>query len=419
MRAKLTLLSAFVVGIVGGAIASGCQTYDFEPVEPLAIAQTTVGDVIKARSQKPNMMVLLDTSGSMTLPVDTSLAACQLPSGGGVCGNTPSTPCPVNTCPTRWTELQAAMSRFLDDSGSAVRLGLTTYPGAAQPNSLRCESSSEVRISVPQVDDADTASLQSAADQIQAVIQGIPNSGPNQPSGGTPTSLSLNFVGGVGTLQTTERQDFVLLLTDGLPNCNPSNPNGGGDVAACRCTINRCQGDYTQLGCLDKDASVTAVTELGKKGIQTIVIGFGAETASGAGPETLNAMAQAGGFARKCTDENPNACGAGDTCDPVTKLCGRAFYQAANQAELSQALDAIINLVGNRNICLLELAPAQRPTDDSLIVVYVNDVPTPGGSDTWTLTDEGVLFQGSTCERIRASTDANPIKVEARAVQRK
>jgi hypothetical protein len=419
MRAKLNLLSAFAAGVIGGVFASACQTYDFEPVEPLALAQTTVGDVIKAKSSKPNLMVLLDTSGSMKLPVNPSDPDCMTPNG--LCGD-PRTgaDCNVNTCPTRWSELQGAMATFLTSSGSTARMGLTTYPqptGTATAD--QCTASTAVRIPVPQVDDTDTTALQKSATDISNVILGIPNAGVGSPVGGTPTSVSLRFVGQQADLQTTDRQDFILLLTDGLPNCNPSNPNNGGNPAACQCTLSACTGGVATLGCLDKDVSVSAVTDLRtQKDIKTIVIGFGAETASGAGPDTLNAMAAAGGFARNCASA-PDACGAGDTCDPATKLCGRRFYQAANQTELSKALAEIINLVGSTDICLLALDPAQRPSDPSLIIVYVNDEPVASGDSTWTLTDKGVQFQGATCDRIKSSTDKNPIKLEARAIQRK
>ncbi|WP_224245293.1 adventurous gliding motility lipoprotein CglB [Hyalangium gracile] len=422
MRAKLTLLSALAVGIVGGALVSACQTYDFEPVEPLALAQTTVGDVITAKSSKPNLMVLLDTSGSMKLPVNPSLAACQTPSGYP-CGDPRSgADCNINTCPTRWSELQGAMATFLQANGATARMGLTTYPQPTGTSTAgQCGASTSVRIAIPQLEDSNTAGLQAAAKSISDVILSIPNSGTGSPVGGTPTSVSLKFVGNQADLQTAERKDFILLLTDGLPNCNPDNPNSGiANPQACQCTLTSCtSASVERYGCLDKDVSATAVADLrSQKDIQTIVIGFGAETAEGAGPATLNAMAEAGGFARNCRDD-ANACGAGDTCDPTTKLCGKRFYQAANQAELANALRQIIDLVGNTDPCLLALDPAQAPSEPGLIVVYVNDKPVAAGDNTWRLTAAGVQFQGSTCEAILASTDQNPIKLEARAVQRK
>jgi hypothetical protein len=418
MRAKLTLLSAFAVGIVGGALASACQTYDFEPVEPLALAQTTVGDVIRAKAAKPNMMVLLDTSGSMTLPVDSTDPDCKdtnATAPNNLCGQPGNVNCDVSKCPTRWSELRAAMSTFLTSSGSIARIGLTTYPASTGTISTQCLSSSAVRIPIPAVDDADTAGLQKTATDISNLILGIPINGQGGPSGGTPTGDSLKFVGTQAELQTKDRDDFVLLLTDGLPNCNQNNPNVG--TANCNCTQSQC--GTSPLGCLDKDGSKAQVAALRAQEIRTIVIGFGAETSAGAGPDTLNAMAEEGGFPRKCSDASPDACGAGDTCDATTRVCGRRFYQAANQAELAKALREIIDRVGTTDPCLLALEPSQLPSDKSLVIVYVNDVPVESGADTWDLTSQGVKFLGATCERIRASTDANPIKLEARAVQRK
>jgi hypothetical protein len=178
---------------------------------------------------------------------------------------------------------------------------------------------------------------------------------------------------------------------------------------------------------------VAAVAELkAQKDIKTIVIGFGADFVLNpneppdspgnkqrqAGFDTLNAMAVEGGFSRgdECTTNAE--CGAGDECLP-TKTCKRRFYQASNQQELSDALAAIINLIGDTDPCLLKLEPTQRPSDDSLIVVYVNGESLPKGPDTWELNAEGVKFLGQTCDRILASTDTNPITLEARAVQRK
>ena len=89
-----------------------------------------------------------------------------------------------------------------------------------------------MRQPLPEADD--DASLLAHANSINSIIQAIPNSGPGQPVGGTPTSGSLNFVGNLEGLLSEERKDFVILLTDGLPNCNKDNVNQGTDTAACR-----------------------------------------------------------------------------------------------------------------------------------------------------------------------------------------
>ncbi len=315
------------------------------------------------------------------------------------------------------------MGNFLATGGTEARLGLTTYPAVAG-TSNQCAASTAVRISIPQVDDTDTAALQKAATDISDVILGIPLNGQGGPVGGTPTSLSLKFVGEQPDLRAQDRDDFVLLLTDGLPNCNPNNPNGG-SATACRCTQSQCPTSYPALLCLDKDASVVAVSELeAQRAIRTIVIGFGADFTStdpekAAGAETLNAMALAGKFPRTVTCSTNAECGTGDTCDLNAKVCNRRFYLAANQTELLAALEDILDRVGEKDVCLIELDPTQRPSDDELIVVYVNDQPTVRGADTWTLEPAGVRFLGSTCNRIKTSTDANPVKLEVRAVQRK
>ena len=423
MRAKLTLLSALAFGTVTGALATACQTYDFEPVEPLAIAQTTVEETIQARSRKPNIMMLVDVSGSMTDPVNKADPDCQVPDGDDLttCGDT--LPCNPNVCPTRWTELQAAVPQFLANSGRFVRFGLTTYPetNGSTSSSVACNASTVKSVLKDLPAAEDDASLLEHANQINELIQDIPNAGAGRPFGGTPTSISLRFVGSLEGMQNPDRTNFVILLTDGLPNCNPENVNDGTNAAACKCTqtgATACSGSFVRLGCLDTDASVTAVRELADKDITTIVIGFGAETAEGNGPAVLDAMARAGGFARTC-EAGQTSCGEGDPCDPVTRLCQRSFYQAGNQAELAQALEAISKKVVNPEPCLIPMDPSQLPSDSKLIVVYIDDERTLTGDNTWTLNDRGVLFNGAACERIKASSPDSPINIEIRAIRQR
>jgi hypothetical protein len=395
MRAKLNLLSAVSLGVVTGAVI-GCQTYDFEPVDPLAIEQPTIEEVIKARSLKPNVMMLVDTSGSMDFP----------------------TQCQTAPCPSRWTALQTAMEGFLSTNGNLARLGLATYPGRKKfYDQVSCGATedTELHVALPAETVEGDVELQAQASRVNQVIQGISSGGQgianNQTGGGTPTNASLRFLANNPGLQGAERADFILLLTDGLPNCNPDNPHTGPDTAstppstACRCTQPRaadCDGILEKLGCLDKDGSVGAIRELQQKGIKTIVIGFGAETATGDGPETLNAMAEAGGFARQCPAGSTNC---------------QKFYKAETQAELATALKDIIDLVGDTDVCLLPLSQDQRPTSDKLMVVYINGESLEPGPETWSLTDKGVQFNGAACKRIKDSTVANPVNIEVRVVR--
>lgn len=387
MRAKLNLLSTVALSVIGGVVA-GCQTYDFEPVEPLAIEQPTIQDVVKARALKPNMMMLVDTSGSMDQPIQ----------------------CGTSSCPSRWTSLQTAMNGFLSQNGAVARIGLSTFPGRTAIYGIACGPTMDTEIQVPLPADTadDDATLVAQANQVNTALQNIKSGGggiaSGQTGGGTPTNASLKFVGALPALQGAERADFILLLTDGLPNCNPENTNTGPSTA-CHCTQgaeSACTGTLSKLGCLDKDGSVTSIQQLRDKGIKTIVIGFGAETTAGDAPDTLNAMAEAGGFAR--------------TCPAGTTNCQK-FYQAGNQAELAAALKEIIDLVGDRDLCLYNLASDQRPPSESLMVVYLNGESLVPGPDTWNLTDAGVKFNGAACERIKTSTTANPANVEIRVVR--
>ena len=409
MRAKLTLLRALVLGTIGGVLATGCQTYDFEPVQPLAISQTTETRRIEARARKPNLMLLVDTSGSMTDPVDKKDPDCT--SNGVLCGD--ARPCNTAVCPTRWSELQGAMQVFLSDSGTIARIGLATYP-----SNDSCGATASISIPLPDAEKDDDATLAQNAENVKNKILSIKNYSTTapMPQGGTPTSQSLQFLG--STLET-DRDDFVVLLTDGLPNCNSAFPAN----AECFCTLSDCT--YAKdIGCLDKNASVEAVQALRAKEIRTIVIGFGADyatsSASGSkGAETLSAMAVAGGFSldRACTSDTQ--CGTGESCDTAAKLCKRRFYQASNRTELVSALREISEKVLVKDPCLLAFEPGQAPSSQELVVVYLNGERLSPGADTWKLTDAGITFTGSTCERIKASTSANPVDIEVRAVQQR
>ncbi|HEX5753640.1 MAG TPA: adventurous gliding motility lipoprotein CglB [Archangium sp.] len=441
MRAKLTLLRALVLGTVGGVLATGCQTYDFEPVEPLAISQTTETRDIRARNAKPNLMMLVDTSGSMTLPVNENLRdssgvyVCRKggTSSGEICGVSEAFPCDTGgalpgRCPTRWTSLQKAMDTFLTTSGSIARIGLATYPDLSADKVYKCGGTAGVTVALPTTESDDDATLKDKAAEVNGKLLAIKNSsstaGVQKPEGGTPTNDSLQYMLTLPELKTDARSNFVLLLTDGLPNCNSKFPTPYPN-ASCSCTLGTLSGTslcsydpYDKLGCLDKDGSVSAVKALKDANIKTIVIGFGAELASGTGPDVLNAMAQEGGFSRTCTVNSD--CGTGDTCDMSRGLCNRRFYQAGNADELAAALRKISETIQLDDPCLLTFAAGQEPSSQELVVVYVNGDRLSPGADTWTLNgDKSISFTGSTCERIKASTSANPVKIEVRAVQKR
>jgi hypothetical protein len=410
---KLKLILTVVLG-AAAVLAAGCQTYEFQPVDPLAIAQTTQSAKVVGRNLKPTLMFLIDNSGSMNFPSNASDPACpaQCNNGGPVC---------PATCPTRISELRTAMNTFISQNGSLAWMGMAIFPtGTAANMSCTPTQAGDVRVQLaPDPADADAA-VATASNAVNAEIKKL------APAGGTPTADSLRFMTNYAPLQS-DREDFVVLLTDGLPNCNSNNPNTCTNVGACKCTLANCTGTFCVQGCLDKDNSATAITELRKKNVRTIVIGFGADTAAGDGPDSLNAMAQAGGFARTCPNSTDAECGAGNTCNTATKICNKQFYQATSAKELSDALKEIANNIANKTPCLYTLE--DTPSDARFLAVIVDGKTVPGNQpDSWVYakgncnaagmcTGSKVTFQGALCNKVTMATQANPVQVEFRIVQ--
>lgn len=444
MRMNSPLWLALAAGTALGALA-GCQTYDFEPVTPLIVEKEEVVVDVAAAPPKPNMMLLVDKSGSMDDPINTSDPDC---------GSCEGDDCNQATCPTRWAEMRKAMDGFLknaDQGGQIARYGLTFFPEphpdtGASPTAKSCSPTRAPRLKIDVENGTDDATkLQTRANQIFEVINGIKSPGPSSAptdtgtGGGTPTSKSLRLVGGLPELNDAEdgRQDIVLLLTDGRPNCND------GHTGVCQCDQGlTCTGELATSGCLDEVASIDAVKELNKdKNIKTVVIGFGADATGGVGGQIMNEMAAFGGLSRRC-DEN-GSCGAGDTCNPTAKVCGgpnlkasgfpcagdtdcpntekceeapvcnRAFYAAANSAELSAALADIAKSI-NTDIC--EFSLAKTPEDMNLLIVKLNDQKLAQGADTWEYRDGKVVFLGSSCATIQAGNSQTPAKVNIQLV---
>lgn len=390
-----TTLNCWVV--VAALSAAGCMTYDFEPVEPLAVSQTTDGRNVISKQSKPNIMILLDKSGSMALPINSAV-----PNG-----------------PTRISELRSAMNTFLTSSGNVARLGLFAYPTdnvcgiAGAPAKLRVD----MLANPADVDSELQAKATEVNESIQRIAAGA--AGDDNVTGGTPTGGSLSLVGDFPTLADKNRQNFVLLLTDGLPNCNGANPANCTDSAACRCTLSSCgtstAAQFCTLGCLDDGGAVAAIRALSDKKIQTIVVGFGADTGTGNALTTLNAMAEAGGFARVCDSNLPNN-GCSDGCEPAGRFCNTKYYQASNGAELSAALARISDIIGMGNPCEFKLA--SQPSDPSFLTVRIDGQSLNRSDTTWRYENPNVAILGNYCERIRNATPMAPVNVVIRIVEK-
>ncbi len=403
-------LGVFVVALVATGLA--CQTYDFEPVEPLAIAQVSTKVDVKSLAAKPNIMLVVDQSGSMMDPVDKGAPNC------GNCGfGTPTPVCPSN-CPTRITDMKQAMEAFLISNGHAARFGLNVYPPSTPgEKSVDVCGSGNTWLDISASVDVD-AELSSHSQQVNTLIQGI------RPEGGTPIGATLQALADHAALnQPDGRDDFVLLLTDGLPNCNSDL-----SPATCTCTLLNpsTQQPYqpcpSAQNCLDQDRVVSSIQALRQKDIRTIVVAFGADVTGSLALPPLNAMAEAGGFPRAC--QTADDCGGGETCDGATDevdgVCSVKFYRAENAADLADALDKIRRVIGDKDPCLFEMNA--NPEDERFIVVLIDGEKQTSGADTWAFTRGAaetslIQMQGALCNRILNASELTPVSVEIRIVE--
>lgn len=115
-----------------------------------------------------------------------------------------------------------------------------------------------------------------------------------QPFGMTPTYEAIHLAATTLRARATNdgavrRRRFIVLVTDGGANCNSSlDPN------ACRCIEASGLCGLPQR-CLDDERVIRAVRELRTDGIETIVIGLGAENQNPLFTEFLQRVAVAGG----------------------------------------------------------------------------------------------------------------------------
>lgn len=373
--------AAFLVGLLAGGFA-GCQGYNFDPVSPNAVGQGLEEDLAFGRALKPNLMLVVDKSGSMDLPSDPTDPDCGL-ADGGICGQGKQDLCDPAACPTRWSELQAATGEFLASRGEVARMGLAVFPTSATCGSA--EGTAAVVVPVNDSND-DSASLVATANQIHTRLQEILSTGTpgtlTTTGGGTPTGQSIRLLSERPELRQEDgREDLLVVLTDGVPNCNAAHPTPAPDPA-CRCTgICSPNTSLARLGCLDKADTVQAITDARNANLRTLVVGFGADVAQGDGPEVLNEMALAGGYPFRCGPGGAT-CPAGETCGPDNACSATHYYQASDRQALAARLTEIADRLRPSHPCLFELGQAPQDDDPRLILVYL----TPPHQDPQRLT---------------------------------
>jgi hypothetical protein len=412
-------------------LALGCQTYDFQPVRPVSLGQTTTDVAITAKQLKPNLMLVLDRSGSMKLPFDATIAAC------GSCGQSGQPACDSSTCPTRWDVLTDTATSFLSSSGKTARMGVAFYPALSDAtitdpssgnSSNFCTAASSIDVGLPTSDD--DSALQASADSVDFAIKRVgstasPLSG--GVGGGTPTGDSLVYVaanGGFGS--TIQRQSFMLLMTDGLPNCNAaSGLNANVNPAACDCTDGASStvcSYYPTLDCNDFNETAIKVSGIRQNsGVKTIVIGYG-DVFGASAQKSLQQIALAGDFQRRCQAGGAE-CNPSDTAcfqDSNPNLCAEQFFRATSKEQLSAALAAVTSAILQGDPCLVVLDPA--PVDPTFLTVLVTEkgVTTayPYPSALWTFatqgTDATLTFNDPLCSKMKSASE--DISYEIRSV---
>jgi hypothetical protein len=402
---QFTAFLAFSLGATLGLIL-GCQRYDFEPVSPMGLSQTTQSYTVVAKKLKPNVMLMVDESGSMTLPANTTHPKC--PVG---CGDNGNPRCPAD-CPTRISELRDAMKGFLGDAGTIARFGLTTFPKTGCAGvTCQCDPGT-VRVQISSSNDVNSE-LQATADEINRTIQS------DNVQGGTPTRDTILMLGNYPGFAANDRDKIIILETDGVPNCKGDDAGFCSSPGACTCADappDYCCGSLGSLGCLDKTGTANAIATLGLKNIQTFVIGFGDEAANSA--PTLNSMAEAGGRPRLCPDGGSASCGLNNTCNAATGKCTREYFQANNALELAQVLNDIAKAL--EKPC--EYALREVPSDSALLSVEINGQGVRAGPDTWKYDPAGpagptVFLLGPVCDQVKGASPGAPVQVDIRVVK--
>lgn len=146
----------------------------------LVLCAGLAGTAAAADTCPPNLMIILDRSGSMSATPDGQSAGTGRPS--------------------RWSLATQAIKRLLDRYGAQISVGLSLFPSDA--------SCGPARVNIP------TGSV--TRDAILARLAAT------SPDGNTPTAASVAAIAAASPQRDTRRQQFILLLTDGSPNCTTS-----------------------------------------------------------------------------------------------------------------------------------------------------------------------------------------------------
>jgi hypothetical protein len=320
------------------------------------------GDAVAAEFKTPNMLVVIDKSGSMD---DT-----------------------FGSTTKKWDAMKEALNAVLNASASQIAFGLELYPfpqDPSQPIGLDCgtrccEHATTNAINVP---------IESGTTGVPKILSALNATGPG---GGTPTAAALQraydyFTSGAGAQLQGDR--FVLLATDGGPNCNAAlncTPDTCTSVMDGNCPDTLCcavNDPVAHQQCLDDQEVLKQITALKNAGIPTFVVGIPGTEAY---RTYLNQFAVAGGV--------PNTGGTD------------SYYNV----DTTQGLVDAFTDITRRLVTSCEIQLTQNPPDKLKVNVAVNcevvAQTSPDGSG-WTLNEttqpNTIVLSGPLCEWIQTN----------------
>ncbi len=305
--------------------------------------------ITQIHKDPPNLYFVLDTSGSMGTPVGMA---------------------------TRYSLVRASTLHLVQSLGGLINVGAALFPRGVT-NDDPCHVGGEVLPVTP----GDTLDVAGFAKLINVA-----------PFGGTPTAATLSAL--YPTLTKLPGRTIVVLATDGGPNCNAAATCGADDCmgniesscfgnSCCSPTgPNCCAASINQgpLDCVDRKASVDAVSKLAAAGVRVYVVGI-------PGSETYGTV----------LDQMALASGAPQIAPPF-------YSKVEDYASLTGTLGAIAALSVS---CEFELAVP--PPDPSLVNVYLdNDVLLQDLTDGWVwkaataqAPKQTIELRGAACQRLK------------------
>lgn len=349
----------------GGQGGNSSVSLDTGGAPPASTENLCGNKLLRVLEERPNLYLVLDRSGSMTLPMDESQITSTL---------------------TKYQASLEAIHDVLFAIGHRTAYGAALFPALGSSNNCSTGSSIDA---VTAGDSVTYARHDLDGPHLTSLMEAISRF---EPDGGTPTSATLTRL--IPLLTELEGKTSVILTTDGAPNCNDE---ASCDASLClpnieaapRLTSGTCDSNYNccastaeygPSSCIDESATLAPLAKLLDAGIKTYVIGLpGTEAYQG----VMNAMARAGGAARQQILDT----------DPL-------YYRVEDAEELANTLKTIVASISIT--CTVELDEA--PPDWSKVNVYFdNGLVLMNDKDGWQRVDQDTLeLVGEQCELLKS-----------------